>query len=237
MSTDTWSPVRLSAMHHRQVELGAVMVERDGWQQAARYTSVDQELERLHQAAGLCDVSATGKLSLQGDALDKLLGGAFSGEALPDIGEVRYHTLPDDVGGPPLTVARLAADEAAVLTRPDQTAAVADVLDQGLEACAHVVDTSSAFAAVQVTGPVGHLLIASLTELDVSPAALPNMRCAEAKAAEIYAMLLRMDLRGLASYVLCFGREYGEYMWDALLEAGQEYGASPVGFEAMGRLE
>ena len=50
-------------------------------------------------------------------------------------------------------------------------------------------------------------------------------------------MLLRLDLGSVCSYEVYFGREFGEYMWDALLEAGDEHGATPVGVEAVERLQ
>ena len=59
------------------------------------------------------------------------------------------------------------------------------------------------------------------------------MTCAQAKLAEIHGTVLRRDLGGLTSYDLYVGREYGVYMWDALMEAGEEHGLVPFGTEAM----
>ena len=35
---------------------------------------------------------------------------------------------------------------------------------------------------------------------------------------------------------LSFGREFGEYMWNVLVESGEEYGVAPFGIEALARL-
>ena len=45
-----------------------------------------------------------------------------------------------------------------------------------------------------------------------------------------------MDQAGVPSYQLYFGREFGEYIWDVLMDAAQRYGGAPVGFQAMERL-
>ena len=76
-----------------------------------------------------------------------------------------------------------------------------------------------------------------LTEFDTSYEAFPNLRCAQARFAEIHGTLIRTDLGPLPSYDLFFSREFGEYMWDAIFEAGEEFGVGAVGLEAADRLE
>ena len=76
----------------------------------------------------------------------------------------------------------------------------------------------------------------AVTEFNCSPQAFPNDRCAQTQAAEIHATLLRVDVGDLPSYQLFFGRDFGEYMWEALVEAAAVYDGAPVGFEAMDRL-
>ena len=65
----SFTPVKKSAFHHKQLAIGAHMVERDGWLQSASYSSVDQESRLLNEGAGVCDISPIGKLLLQGDDL------------------------------------------------------------------------------------------------------------------------------------------------------------------------
>ncbi len=130
----------------------------------------------------------------------------------------------------------MAADEALVLTGPGQAPVVAGILAQSPGDCAHAVDVTSALAGLKVTGPLSHRLLAFVTELDISPWEFSNMTCAQAKVAEIHGTVLRRDLGGLTSYDLYVGWEYGVYMWDALMEAGEEYGLTPFGTEAMERL-
>ena len=94
-----WKPYRHSALHHSHVDLGATMVERDGWQQPATYGTEERELATLRESVGLCDVSAHGKLLLQGDGLDATLREAFEAEGVPEVGRVPLNRPPDDSGG------------------------------------------------------------------------------------------------------------------------------------------
>ena len=87
------TPVGLSAMHYQHVGLGAVMVEADGWQCPIRYGSVEEELEQVRQGVGLCDVSPTGKLLLQGEAIDDMLGAGFPKLGTLNVGDARAQSL------------------------------------------------------------------------------------------------------------------------------------------------
>ena len=232
-----WKPLGLSAMHHRHLELGAVVVESDGWQMPARYASVNQELERLRRAVGICDISPAGKLSLQGSELDSALNAAFPDVEAPVIGAVSRQRLSGEDGQGSVLLARLASNEVLVLTDPNQAPGIVTALGERVARCAHVVDISSALAGVRVTGPSAPRLLSSVTGLDLTPDTFPSMGCGQGRFAEIHSVVLRLDLSGLLSYELYFGREFGEYMWDALIEAGEEYSVTPFGIEAMARLE
>ena len=220
-------------MHHRHLELGALMVESEGWLRPGRYTSVEQGPEQVRRAVGLCDISPTGKLSLQGGELDSSISGAFGDDGPLDVGAVRRRGL----GNEPAVLARLVSDELMVLTEPGQSSLVADAPGERDERCAHVVDVTSAFAGVAITGPSAGVLLAGVTQLNISPDAFPNMSCAQAGFAEVHGTLLRLDLGDVLSYELYFARELGEYMWDALLDAGERYDVIPFGLEALNRLK
>ena len=181
---------------------------------------------------GICDISPTGKLSLQGSGLDVMLGNAFEDTGVGSLSRNRSVVSSTQ----PAVLARLAYDEVMILTGPNEAPSVAEALEKQAAGCAHAVDVTSALAGIRVAGPRGHLLLAGVTELDVSPQAFPDMRCGQTRVAEIHSVVLRLDLGGLPGYELYFGREFGEYIWDALLEAGEEYEVTPFGVEAMAGL-
>ena len=232
----SWNPVRRSAMHHKQLTWGAAMVERDGWQQPAAYSTVEEELQRLNEGAGLFDISPCGKLSLRGDDLESLLASTFSDVGGLAVGEVRLVASTNLSEPESFVIARLALDEFLALTPAGQAPRLAEDLEEVADRCAHVLDITSGMAGVRITGPQSNLLLRKISELDVSLTTFADMRCAQTKAAEIHGTLLRMDRGSLPCYELYFPREFGEYMWDALMEAGVEYKLAPVGFEAMANL-
>ena len=212
--------------------MGARMVDRDGWLQPASYSSMDQESRLLNETAGVCDVSPSGKLLIQGNDLDDFLRKMLSSGEVPAVGEVRLISVPANG-----RLARLTTDECLLLCEPSELPIWTTALGEGGDDCVHLLDHTSGLAGVRITGPKSDQLLSMLTEFDTSYEAFPNLRCAQARFAEIHGTLIRTDLGTLPSYDLFFSREFGEYMWDAIFEAGVEFGVGAVGLEAAGRLE
>ena len=229
MTASASRPVALSPLHHRHVELGADMAPIDGWLRPVRYGDADEEVAAVRSTVGVCDVSPMGKLALLGDSLDALLGNVFPDTDPPEVG--RAARVDDET-----VVARLAHDEALAATAAGRRSRLDETLTASASGCAHVVDVTSALAAVRIMGPRAPDLLAALTELDVAPDAFPDASCAQSSFAEIHGKLVRLDAAGLPGYTLLFGREYGDYAWESIMEAGERYGLAPFGIEALGRL-
>ena len=225
MSPAASRPVALSPLHYRHVELGAEMELVDGWRRPVRYAPTDEELAAVRSGVGVCDVSPMGKMALLGDGLDELFSAVFPDSPLPSVG--RAVRVDDGT-----TAARLARDEALVTTAGVRSLR----LTAGAAGCAHVVDVTSALAAVRIAGPRSPDLLAALTEMNAAPHAFGDGSCAQSRFAEIHGTLARLDAAGLPAYTLFFGREYGDYMWESIMEAGERYDLVPFGIEALGRL-
>lgn len=208
------------------------MVERGGWLQPAFYSGPDQESRLLTENAGVFDVSPSGKLLLRGNRVGDLLkDNVLSGNA-PAVAEVRQISLP--ARG---TLARLTDDEWLLLCESAEIPKWTSLLSEILDGRAHLVDHTSGLAGVRLTGPRSSDLLSKLSEFDTTPDSFPNLACAQARFAEIHGTLVRTDQRPLPSYDLYFTREFGEYMWDAIFEAGEEFGVAPVGLEATDGLQ
>ena len=99
--------------------------------------------------------------------------------------------------------------------------------------CAHVVDITSGLSGVSIIGPASQRLLNAITELDVSPRAMPDLTCAQARFAEIQGILLRRDAHGIPIFQLYTAREFGEYLWEAIVAAANHEGGGPAGTEAL----
>ena len=101
----------------------------------------------------------------------------------------------------------------------------------GSGACAHVVNVTAGYGAVNVAGPQARATLSKLTDHNLSGASSRYMRSSRAMVAGVYrAILLRIGFVGETGWELHFPAEYGEYMWDALMDAGSEFGSRALRF-------
>ena len=234
----TWNPIKLTAMHHRHIALGATMRDYRGWQRPSSYTSPEQELEAVHKAGGFSDISPLGKLYIQGRDVISLIRALLPEARSLQINKATVTTLagPEGSTADRVVVSRFCDDEVFITCSPEKIIPVAQALKEHLNGCAHLVDMTSNFAAVNIVGPLSGHLLSKLTELDISSKTFQDLSCAQGMVAEVYAIVRRWDQGGLPSYDVYFGRDFGEYMWEAMIEAGHEFGIAPVGVESLKHL-
>ncbi len=233
---DVDNPVRRTAMYHAQISRGALMGDADGWQRPLRFGSAASELELLRTAAGIHDISPNGQVRVIGSGVPAVIQTLAPKQPPLPVGRVLRGEVSTETSRLSVNVARLTEDEIAVLTPPGVAPAVVAALEATTDGCAHVLDVSSALAGVALIGPYSAEILSAITELDVSPEAMPDLTCAQSRFAEIQGLLLREAAAGLPSYQIYLSREFGEYFWEAITEAAQEIGAGPVGTEAMTEL-
>ena len=231
-------PMKRSPMDRIHRNLGATMVESGPWWRPHNYGSPADECAAVRERVGIIDVGTLGKLEVvgadAGQLLDRLYTHRFSD--LP-VGRIRYGLMTSDNGvimddG---TVTRLAEDRYFVTT----TSGNADVIEEwfnwwnaGASNCAHVVNLTAAYGAVNVAGPNARETLAKLTDIDLATRNFRYMRSAQGEVAGVPCILLRIGFVGEAGWEVHFPAEYGEYMWNAIMEAGREFGISPFGLEA-----
>ena len=238
MSIDLGTPTKLTAMHNAHQELGAMFVDRDGWNLPARYFSTGLEVARAIGGGGICDISPVGKLTFQGNDVLKELARALSLPEPPAVGKAMKCASPtaSEDSRESVTVAGLTYDEAMVITSPWAKDSVAGALGDQLGVCAHMIDVTSVWAGLAVVGPRSRDVLSKLVELDLDPREFVDGACAQGKAAEVHVLVIRGDLSDLEAYQVYVTRDYGEYLWHALLHAGKNVWVGPIGIEAFERI-
>ena len=231
-------PIKRTPMDRNHGELGAPMVELGPWQRAYSYGSPQEECLAVRQRVGIIDVSTLGKLDVTGrDApalLDKVYTHRFSNLR---VGRIRYgllcadnSTILDDG-----TVTRMADDRYFITT----TTGNVDLIEEwftwwqaGTGMCAHVTNVTSAYAAVNVAGPRARETLSKLTDVDLATSSFGCMRSPRGMVAGVPALLLRIGFVGETGWELHVPAEYGEYLWETIMDAGREFGIAPFGLEA-----
>jgi sarcosine oxidase gamma subunit len=152
----------------------------------------------------LADVSHLGKLDVRGSQaeLDELTGGLPTGAARRD-GDV--WTL------------RLTPVHGYVLCPYGRVGALRDSIG------APAIDVTSGFAGVALGGSRWREVMNRSSGLDVRPARFGPGRCMAGSVMRVPALIVN-EGESIAMFV---GWEYGEYFWDAILDAGETLGIGP----------
>jgi glycine cleavage system aminomethyltransferase T len=62
---------------------------------------------------------------------------------------------------------------------------------------------------------------------------MSNQSTAQTSLAKTHCILTRDDIAEVPTFRLLIGREYGEFVWNTVLDAGKEFGIVAVGIEAL----
>ncbi len=245
-------PFRLTPSHKWAETHGADFVEAGAWLRAQWFRqgsekgwrdSVDREVEATRGSVGICDVTTLGKIDIQGrDAaafLNKVYANGFAKLA---VGKVRYGLMmrEDGIVMDDGTTARLGENHFVMTTTTANAGPVfrhmefaRQCLWPGMDV--HLISTTDGWAQFAVAGPNARNLLAKIVDMDISNEAFPFMACAETTVCGgTPARLFRISFSGELAFEIAVPARYGDAMMGKLMEAGEEFDATPYGTEALG---
>jgi len=92
-----------------------------------------------------------------------------------------------------------------------------------------VIDVTHGRAVVRLHGARAPSLLAKLCAVDLSERVTPNGAAFRSSVAKLVTDVVRDDRDGTPSYLLHCERSSGQYLFDALLDAGAEFGIEATG--------
>ncbi len=243
-------PVRLTPMHDWHVTAGAVFEDVGQWKRPRFYPQAGEDMAAaarreclaVRDRVGLLDASTLGKIEVAGPDTAAFLERMYINrwQNLP-IGRCRYGVMcrddgmmfDDGVG------VRLAEDRFLVTTTTGNASAVLEWFEEWLQTEWPELDVfctslTEQYAVATLAGPRSReVLTAAAPDLPVNPAAFPFMTMREMAVAGIPARVFRISYSGELGYEINVAADYGLALWEALVAAGDAYGITPYGTEAM----
>lgn len=253
---DTARPFRRSPLYDRLAAKRACFGSKMGWERANWFAAagetpvtaysfgrqnwheaVRREMAATRNAAGIFDQTSFAKLLVQGRDAAAALNRICAAEVDVEIGRSVYTGLLNARGGyeSDLTVLRLATDRFLLVTGSAQAVHDADWIRKNITADAHVTltDVTSAYAVLALMGPKSRDILARVTSVDLSNDGFPFATIREIDVGYATAYANRMTYVGELGWELIVPTEFAVGVYEALHEAGRDFGLLDCGYYAL----
>jgi 4-methylaminobutanoate oxidase (formaldehyde-forming) len=258
-------PRRLSGVHIRLQEAGAVFGTKHGWERADHFEPgrswrragedqraygwtrppwldrVAEEHRAVREAVGLVDLSSFGKIEVGGRGALGLLQRVAAADVDRPVGAVVYTQFLDRRAGivADVTIARLAADRFRVVTGAGYVASDLGWIRSSHEEADGPVtlrDESDEVACLGLWGPAAPATLVAVSDGDLGEADFPPRTAREIRLAGVSVLAGRISYAGEAGWELYLEPASAVQVWDRLVEAGMEHGLATVGYRALDSL-
>ena len=247
---ELFDPERRTPMHGWHEAQGAVWENVGRWLRPHHYPkpgetqrqAVDRECLAVRNGVGVFDASTLGKIDIQGPDAAEFLHRIYTGGFLKlGLERCRYGLMLKEDGTifDDGVTARLDERRYLMHTTTGNAEAVFAWLELWRQTewpalrvyCTSVTDH---WATVALAGPRAREVLRKICEgIDLSAAAFPFMAVRRGLVAGVPARLFRISFSGELSFEVNVPAHQGQRIWDAVLEAGEAFNATPYGTEAM----
>jgi aminomethyltransferase len=219
------------ATHHRHK---AKMVDFGGWDMPVQYAGLVAEHMAVRTGVGLFDVSHMGEIQFRGpDALAAVQFLSMNDASRLAVGQAHYSALltPQGTFVDDILVHKLSDnDYLMVVNASTKDKDFAWIKQHMGKFHGHVADYSAHYSQLAIQGPRAAETLGKLTSTDLT--AIKNYRFAWGQVNGVYNVLIaRTGYTGEDGFEIYFQSDEptGEAMWNAILEAGAEFGIVPCG--------
>jgi len=222
----------MTPFHARHVAAGGRMVEFAGYEMPVQFKGIIPEHNRVRTSVGVFDVSHMGRIEVRGtESLKWLNRMATNDAAVLETNQAQYSVMCYPDGGivDDLVVYRLKDHWLLVVNGANNDKDTA-WLEEHLEGDVQMENVTARMAQLAVQGPKAEPTLQKISPIDLSPIGFYVARPGE--VAGVKTLISRTGYTGEDGFELYFPAEDGQKVWDAVFEAGQEFGIEPIGLGA-----
>lgn len=216
------------------IALGAKMHEFAGYNMPIEYSGINDEHMTVRTGVGVFDVSHMGEIWIKGPKALDLLQRVCSNDASKlALGQAQYTYFPNGKGG-------IVDDIIVYYFEPEKYMLVVNAsniekdwnwLQQNNTVGAELENASDHTAQLAVQGPKATELLQKLTSVNLSEIPFYHFKVGDFAGVK-NVILSNTGYTGSGGFELYFYPEEGVKIWNALFEAGEEYGIKPIGLGA-----
>jgi len=223
-----------TALTQKHISLGAKMVPFAGYNMPVSYSGLNDEHATVRNAVGVFDVSHMGEFILKGDkALDLIQRVTSNDASVLTDGKAQYSCLPNKEGGivDDLIVYRIDEKTYMLVVNASNIDKDWNWISQFNTEGVDMKNISEETSLLAIQGPKAIEVLQKLT--DVKLADIPYYSFAKGKFNGIDNVVIsNTGYTGAGGFEIYFKNEDAEKIWDAIFEAGKEFGIKPIGLGA-----
>ena len=220
--------VELNDLH---IALGGKMVPFAGFNMPVQYSNLILEHNAVRNNVGVFDVSHMGEFHLKGDKALDLIQLVTSNDAskLTD-GKVQYSCLPNNTGGivDDLLVYRQSATEYYLVVNASNIQKDWDWISSHNSFGVQMENLSDTLSLFAVQGPNAIKVLQKLTQVDLSSLEYYSYTRGTIADCE-HVIISNTGYTGAGGFELYVSNDNARKLWDAVFEAGKEFGIIPCG--------
>jgi aminomethyltransferase len=218
--------------------LGAKMVPFAGFYMPVQYEGINAEHEIVRKSVGVFDVSHMGEFWIKGPKALEMVQWVTSNDAskLHD-GKVQYSCFPNDQGGivDDLLVYRIAADNYLLVVNAANIDKDWAWVNKQNKFGATLINASDETSQLAIQGPLALKAMQKLTGESIIDMEYYTFKMVTFAGVNDV-LLSTTGYTGSGGCEIYFPNKYAEQIWNAVFEAGKEFGIKPIGLAARGTL-
>ena len=221
-----------TALYDKHVSLGAKMVPFAGFDMPVQYTGVTEEHFAVREKVGIFDVSHMGQFFVEGSSAKDLLQFVTTNNVDSlENGKAQYTCLPNGNGGivDDLIVYKMNDEKYFLVVNASNIEKDWNHISKHNEKFgAKLTNASDEMSLIAVQGPKATETLQKLTETNLSE--IPYYHFTEGNIAGVENVIIsNTGYTGSGGFEIYFQNEYAVKIWEALTEAGSEFGLIPCG--------
>lgn len=223
-----------TSFYDMHVGLGAKMCPFAGWEMPIEYSGIIDEHMTVVEGVGVFDVSHMGEFWVKGRNAFSLLQRITSNDiSALEIGKIQYTTLLHENGGivDDLLVYMYDIEKYLLVVNAANIEKDWEHIVSQNEEKAELENASSWMAQLSIQGPKAIEVLQKLVEIDLSKITYYHFEVGTFAGVE-NVIISNTGYTGCGGFEIYFYPEHSKTIWDALFEAGKEFGIKPIGLGA-----
>jgi len=224
-----------TALTHIHEALGAKMVPFAGYNMPVQYSEgVNAEHETVRTAVGVFDVSHMGEFILKGTKATDLIQLVTSNDvSLLYDGKVQYSCMPNDTGGivDDLLVYRIKENEYMLVVNASNIEKDWNWITAHNTFGVEMINQSDDISLLAIQGPKTSEALQALTDVNLANMEYYTFNVGTFAGIE-NVVISATGYTGAGGFEIYFKNKDAEKIWNAVFEAGKEFGIKPIGLAA-----